>query len=388
MLLLGGRSPGLAEEPFQYDLRLLTMNVYGSDEIEECECAERGERVGDYLAQVSPPYDVAALQEFFGNADFGWYTCESYLYDAAKSTGRYPDDTYTELFTPTGEWWELELDGGIGSFSLHPIEEDHEYEWDEQADGWEPLQGLLLTRVPMPVCGLTVDVYNIHVLARGADGCDLDCQLGQVEELREQIALKSWATGNPVVVMGDFNIYGHRKDGEFLEEYLLLLAALGYPQDVWLSAHPDDPGYTSNCKENITCQCAYSDYTSQERIDYIFVIDDPELTTSPYELRVADPSEVNLIKLKTAGGRDASDHYGLEARLEVRGYPTVWTATDAADGGEGTPGDPFDSINAAASAACVEGRVMMGAGTYSESVVLDMPIRLESSGGLARIVGE
>lgn len=292
-------------------LRLLTHNVWGVD---DRQCDLRAKRFGDLVANASPAYDIVGLQEYYSSADADLFTCDAeHLSDAIWSTGRYRNANNYDRFYPEGEAYELEADGGIGIFSLHPIIAFEEWEWDGYKGPFKPVEGFIFARIRIPNTGVTVDTYVVHFWA-GGDG-DRGDRLDQLEKLASTIKQRSRNTGNPVIVMGDFNIGGPPDDAGNCC-YQDILQKLGNPRDLWLETHPANPGYTYDCFENTNA----GDCDERKRIDYVFLLTDPRFTTSPYEI-IVEPSTVQLMKERVTTppyGHFISDHFGIEATIDIR----------------------------------------------------------------------
>ncbi len=307
-------------------VRVLTHNAFGKDEIG---CGSRMKSLGKHVAHAYPGFDIVSFQEHWGTSDFGFFTCEDELSDAMWSTGRYLNDDNYYRHYPIGEWYEGELDGGLSTFSLHPIVKFGQWEWSVKNEA--ALHGFTFARVKLHNTSPAVylDVYNVHTLA-ASDGCDRTCRQGMLAQLRNKIHELSSTSGNPVLVMGDFNIggpptcTGNPGYGDIMQQ-------LGSPRDLWLEAHPTSGGFTIDCQENRTLQKKEPGCKARERIDYIFLMTHPYFTNNPYAVRVR-PETVKVVKWDGsawANGFDhVADHFGLEATLEIRNPyqpPTVFT---------------------------------------------------------------
>lgn len=341
-------------------VRVLTQNAFGLDRDGDANCRARGQALGRHIANASPPFDVVALQEHWEIFDAGISDCDpSHLTDAIWSTGRYRASNNYYRHRPRGEPLQLEVDGALSIFTLHPIEAFDENEWDHiPRDGpVKTLHGSTFSRIRLNDSGVRVDVYNVHLLAQGADGCDRACRRGELEELRDQIRSHSGGSGNPVLVMGDFNIGGPPSCAGN-ERYQDIMQVLEGPRDLWLEAHPADDGFTVDCLLNSTLSgvepgCAY-----RERIDFMFAVESPRLTNSRYHLVLAAPGDIRVARIRRSNGGPVSDHFGIEATLELRerGQPNTplrglaGKCMDVAGGqsADGTPVQLFDCNGTAA----------------------------------------
>ena len=351
----------VCEDPaVEKQLRILTQNIYGQGDV----CEERATRFGDIVADAEPAYDIVGVQEYFHNWDAGtgWWSCDDdALLESITSlpNGRYRNSNNTYLFKPDGEADDYgligcafsipgciagsaiaEVDGGIGVFTLHPIDRDgeppNEWEW---GDGYGAREhGFIFTRIDIPFSNLTVDTYIVH-LHSASDGyrypwaprCDRGCRQAELAQLADKISEISGESGNPVIVMGDFNIAGPISEAEFQMDnggsvqpwagnccYRDILYALGDPRDLWLESHPDDPGdggYTGGCEITDSPAMCQGD----ERIDYIFVLTNEDLTNSAYEIVIQDPEDVKRVGWTFGNPRRyLSDHFGVESTILIR----------------------------------------------------------------------
>ena len=313
--------------PLVAQLRVLTHNVQGlPTEVDFIggwtDCQLRGPAFGEALAIVDPAYTLVGLQELYPDRPFGdWFTCDpAYILDAARATGRYRDDDNSVLFMPrdtdplspylpiTGLGT-----GGTGLLSLGPISSRFGETWAGNYDGLigqGSKQGLVFSRVTVPGTDLEIDVYVVHLYSRVADHCDKRCQRGELEQLAHRIADRSGNSGNPVIVMGDFNVPGPPATPETGDglgaNYLDVKEALLDPRDLWLENHPRSNGVT----------------TGERRIDYIFVPTDDYLTNSPYSVFIRNREDVSVVRWGTGFG-PVSDHSGVSADIEIRRSFTV-----------------------------------------------------------------
>lgn len=307
--------------PVRFKLRVLTHNVFGQP---EADCEKRATQLGADIAWSQPAYDIVAVQEYFDTTDAGLRSCSSkHLKDAITGPPeyRYRNSDNRYLFKPTGEWYQLQADGGVGIFTLHSIEQHKEWEWDNAPHQFR-VQGFIFARIRIPNTPVTVDTYVVHPHSKG-EGCDLDCNRSNMQQLADTISRFSRTSGNPVLVMGDFNIDAN-PDGN--PAYQAIMDALHGPRDLWKEAHPNaDPteGYTKDhcgTVENYECEPG----VDGKRIDYIFVPTHPSLTSSPYEIVIVNPDDVRVIKWTYLPDEypyfrhRVSDHFGLGAAIEIR----------------------------------------------------------------------
>jgi endonuclease/exonuclease/phosphatase family metal-dependent hydrolase len=302
-------------------LRVLTHNAFGVTDDSRAECALRGRSLGSAIARANPAYDIVSLQEHWNTHDFGAFDCDaSSLTNAIWSTGRYKNSNNNYRHFPTGEVYQGETDGSLSLFTLHPVEAFEAFEWKDIPRDYKTvkvLHGFTFARIHINNTDQRVDVYNAHLLAEDADGCTASCRRKELDAMREVIRTHSAHSGNPVLVMGDFNTGGPPTcNGN--KNYGDIMQALGNPRDLWLENHPADPGFTSDCIDNGLLGrlegCRYRD-----RIDFMFVITAPDLTNSKKQVVVRNPEDMKLVKfMRSDLGSYVSDHFGLEATLEIR----------------------------------------------------------------------
>jgi len=206
------------------------------------------------------------------------------------------------------------------------------------------VQGIIFARIEVPGTTLTLDVYVTHLHASDADDCDRCCRKQELQRLATFIRNNSSRSGNPVIVMGDFNISGPPNCcGN--EGYEDMMSVLGNPRDLWFELHPcgdpprllcgdladpctaDDEGFCNQAEcegaaappvyrcfdfkpelfgvcNDVQCslevpdpvcrawngatnnQCLNELGDGRDRIDYILLITAPTLTSNAYSLDV------------------------------------------------------------------------------------------------------
>jgi endonuclease/exonuclease/phosphatase family metal-dependent hydrolase len=309
-------------------LRLLTHNVYG---LQGSWCEIRAKEFGRIVANAAPAFDIVGVQEYYNTPDADWSTCDAGpLSKSIWSTGRYRNSDNYYRFYPEVDW---KPDGGVGIFTLHPIKKFDDWRWSNDSQGGlKAAEGFIFARIEIPHTGVTVDTYVVHLNSGGDNRAR---RRGQLEQLAAKIAENSRTSGNPVVVMGDFNI-GGPPSFQGNPGYDDIVSILRNPQDLWLSSRPREDGFTYDCSLNNVAAASDCDY--RNRIDYIFAVTDPALTNSPYLITVAKQSSVNVARWKVDpdklsaadkalvdrfggfrnGPPNVSDHFGLEATIEIR----------------------------------------------------------------------
>lgn len=299
-------------------IRILSMNVQGQKPTFESEqkCETRLTTIGENIANISPSFDIVGLTEV--HPDYAVLTCNGKkLVDAIQSRGEYLGNKARWGHPETS--FE-EYDGGTSLFSRTVFSwspyERHVHRFTPTLFP-RTAHGFIFSRIPLS-SGLELDVYVVHIHSTSGIGntdCNQQCKVNELEQLAEGIHERSANSGNPVLVMGDFNIGGPNPTQSHCEGntgYGDIMNLLRHPRDVWLEAHPDLTGSTHG----------------DERIDFMFLLTDPYFTNSPYELVISDPQSVRLINWSMPGFRKrgtwhqgpfkVSDHLGLEATFGIQ----------------------------------------------------------------------
>jgi endonuclease/exonuclease/phosphatase family metal-dependent hydrolase len=292
-------------------LKILTYNIYGTS---KSRCSARAKRLGKMIANVKPPYDIVGVQEFYASIDADLFTCDSKHFEQAIwSTGRYRNSNNYYRFYPKARF---KPDGGIGIFTLHPIMKFDYWNWRDNVSRFKAQEGFIFSRIQIPRTRIMVDIYVVHVSSGSGNRNKRKNQLIQLAKKIHQLSRNS---GNPVIVMGDFNIGGpptYKGNSGYRGQ---ILKYLRHPEDLWMKTNPASPGYTYDCTHNKTARD--QGCNSRKRIDYILTLSDPYFTNSPYKILLNKKSDLRIIKWKAITQPtlvDVSDHYGLEATIEIR----------------------------------------------------------------------
>jgi len=298
-------------------LRVLTLNMYGlryPPQVgwlpDKSDCAGRFKTVAERIRSADPPYDIVAIQELYRVWDLGIIVCDPapFLNELeAMGTGRLQEI----LFSPTGRRWQGESDGGMGLLTPHSLEERESLRFEGAGGTLLAARGVVFGRIAIPHSGTTIDAYVVHLSPGRQQAKERKRELGALTKL---VSAKSLGSGNPVIVLGDFNIAGPPDTGS---EYSTILEELGHPRDMWLVNGSSDSGFTYDCISNATAALRGCDY--QVRIDYVWVVTDRALTSSEFRVRPDGDHSIRLVEWNTPGrnGVPVSDHYGLEATLRV-----------------------------------------------------------------------
>ena len=340
--------------------KVMTTNIWGQHidgivdgltPFNDGDCEDRHRRIGKFILNAQPEYDIIGFQEWHPDSKS---TCSGgVLRSVIRSRYRTP----TEGFYPApkgSKWGQFrwghpeafsQTDGGNGLISKTPFLWET-YDEDDfrrivkvgQSNQFVPIpvktknvqqftpsfdrgirarsaHGFIFARIYLRYPDIAVDTYVVHLNSTGdsPNKCDLPCKQGMLKQLREGIHERSASSGFPVLIMGDFNIGGPNPENRTAQKcngnegYKDIMEQLAYPKDVWMEAHPNEPGTTHMGK-------------TPQRIDFMFIPDDPYLVNSPFEITLKTPV-TNQKKDWTVRIRDwngDSDHHGLEAELEVR----------------------------------------------------------------------
>jgi len=168
-------------------------------------------------------------------------------------------------------------------------------------------------------------VYNTHLQSTLTYSRTREKQLTQLRFFIER-ALKTEKKNNPAkkisaLLVGDFNVVGDKSG-----EYKRMMSLLGSPIDLFRKFNPDSDGFTWNSKDNLFLKNRDENDHDIERLDYIFTFNSIPLADDNRMVEKIDPVNClscNLFKPKVSGlpdlpnDCDISDHYGVEAVLEV-----------------------------------------------------------------------
>ena len=297
-------------------LRVLTLNMSGlrypprmawvSD---QSQCARRLVSVGARIRDASPSYDIVGLQELYSAPDLGMLTCDPRPFlGVLDESDNHQGPWHRRLFQPAGARWRLEADGGIGLMTRHSIERSESWRFAASGGPLRAARGVLFARLSISGSALKVDVYVVHLSAGRFQAEQRRRELWEVSRL---IGVTSGSSGNPVLILGDFNIDGASHGGP---EYGALLELLGRPRDLWREAGATADGYTYDCRRNKLAAVRRCDY--QARIDYLLVGTATTIARR-WPAVALEEGDVRLVEWTTPGPTTlpVSDHYGVEASL-------------------------------------------------------------------------
>ncbi len=298
-------------------VRVLVQNIYGRD---EKDCEQRYKALAAQILAASPAFDVVAFQEHW-KVPRNIATCDpDVLTKAMEADGRYAGAGRSIQHLPSTTD-ALQVAGGVSIFTRHRIVDAYQNRFVNSKDF--PLSGYAMARIEISP-GVRLDLWDAHLEA-GSDGCSDDCRWEAATDFGSDVELFSGlpekgASGNPVLIVGDFNTGGptsakQKPPYSGNGGYGNVMDAMGHPRDLWLEFGSGD-GYTYDCKQNNTAEpCDY-----RERIDYMLLPESRKIL-SPSSENVLVPVKIEVVRWKTPGGQNVSDHFGLDATLEIRKRP-------------------------------------------------------------------
>lgn len=306
--------------------RVLTLNVYGK---KKKNCQERLRVIGEKVLAASPAYDAVSFNEHYDPMVELWLSCDgNILTKSMLKDGRY-DDTekkvrYHQQY-PKGSVYQV--NGGNSLFTLHNIEK-FDY-WKFSNHRKFVANGFMMNRIKIQD-DLSIDIWTAHMESKGKDSCNDICRMKQFKQIINKI--EKLKGNNPVILLGDFNVGGPvnvREKEKHIENplYTPYLGNIGYqkmmtymqrPLDAWLEANPglhSSESFTFDCYRNRT---TYRFCEDRYRIDFIFI---PKSYRYQSGNHIIEVESSKIVRWKTDAGIDVSDHYGVEATLNI--YETV-----------------------------------------------------------------
>ena len=312
----------LAKGKFLKKVRILTLNVYGK---KKRNCRDRLRAIGEKVLAAKPAYDVVSFNEHYDPLVKLWLSCDgNILTREMLRDGRYDDQEeiirYHQQY-PKGNIYQV--NGGNSLFTLHDIKK-FDY-WKFHNHRKFLANGFMMNRIKV-MDNLSIDVWTAHMESKVRDKCSDKCRIKQFKQIINKI--EKLKTNNPVILLGDFNIGGPVNNEErekHLEDalhfpykgnvgYEKMLTYMQKPIDAWLFANPDkhsSESYTFDCYQNRT---TYRFCDDRERIDYIFV---PKSYRYQSDEHIVEVEDSKIVRWKTEDGVDVSDHYGVEATLNI-----------------------------------------------------------------------
>ena len=289
------------------DIRVLAMNVYGQKgDWGDSYCEKRLKKTGEFIADANPLYNIIGLTEV--HPDYSKITCDgNALVEGIQKNGEYGSGKH-RWGHPETSW--LYYDGGLALFSTSQFDWTP-YDKHVHKFSFNPISrttsGFIFAQIVMND-EVTIDLYITHLHSKNSiiADCSRNCRYQELEELAKGIHERSALSGNPVLVMGDFNIGGPNPDANNCAGncgYSDIMSVLRNPRDLWL-------------ERSSTTVCGSTH--KEERIDYIFVMTDSFFTNSQQEIFLSGRERIQKVAWKMDDGAPVSDHLGLSATLEIR----------------------------------------------------------------------
>jgi endonuclease/exonuclease/phosphatase family metal-dependent hydrolase len=307
------------------NLRLLTYNLamlpFPLGNVKKI----RAEKFVDKILGKSPKFDIISLQEIFDEK------IRRYLTERLKHE-------YPYMIEKSSDHELLNQDSGLFFASKYPVLSHTFSEYrsktllssDALAD-----KGILEARIELSPGN---DTRILHVILTHLQSTEIhpagyfygvrEKQLSQLREFIEKKLENERERTDPSrlysIVMGDFNIIGET------DEYETMMNLLGRPVDLFKKLNPGKDGYTWNPNENIFIHYTDKHDRDLQRLDYFFILDHiPYSYENHDEIKIGEitgascnifaPKAVNVLEEDMNAECDLSDHYGLEAVIDIPG---------------------------------------------------------------------
>lgn len=282
---------GQFESSAASSLKLLSLNMWSVPGQRKLIFA-RSEAVGRKLAKKD--YDLVLFQEVFTRG-----VRTTLLYHI----GRGYEDRYQRTPFPR-------LNSGLFNLSKFEITKTGFMPF-RSCGGLQCLskKGILYMQVKLPE-GELVDIFNLHAQALALTPGTV-VRSNQFTQMRSYIDKKNDGT-IPVIIVGDFNVDGNS------QEYGVFQQTLYDFKDVWNEMNLGQPGYTWDPTTNYWAADDWIDDTGPQRLDYIWIRDGKKHSWSIDKINISFAKKIpwwgSGLNPKTVL---ASDHYGLEATLQL-----------------------------------------------------------------------
>lgn len=283
------------------------------------------ERAEEFVKKIrkKPVYDIIGLQEIFAEEIRDYLT-------------RHLQENYPYIVGKSGSPNPLNQDSGLFFASKFPILRHTFQEFNDKslltpdkiAD-----KGILATRFEFGPAADAADatilrVFLTHLQSRESEFKTREKQLAQLRRFIAQSTTPGKKRKNPAkcytILLGDFNVIGDNG-----EEYKKMLDLLDYPIDLCREKNPKQKCYTWNSQKNLFLKNVYKDDKDMQRLDYIFTYDHIPYAHKQHEtvkLGKVVCHSCGIFKPKSSGNPgefpgkwDLSDHYGIEAVIEIPG---------------------------------------------------------------------
>jgi len=280
---------------------------------------DKKERAAAFLETIKnrQPYDIMCLQEVFDES-------------VRRQLSAGLADMFPYIIAKAGDNDIFNEDSGLFFASRFPILR-HTFREFYVSQPWTfdagVDKGLFIACLQLPGGNeeRILHVYNTHLQSTLTYNRTREKQLAQLRLFIER-ALKTEKMNNPekkvsALLMGDFNVVGDKSG-----EYKRMMSLLGSPIDLFRKLNPNDDGYTWNSKENLFLRYRDENDHDMERLDYILTFNGIPLADDNRQVEAIDPltcKSCGLFKPKASGmpglpeDSDISDHYGLEAVIEI-----------------------------------------------------------------------
>ncbi|KAF7311119.1 Endo/exonuclease/phosphatase domain-containing protein [Mycena chlorophos] len=300
-------------------IRVLSLNCWGLKYVAKNR-TERVKAIADELASFD--HDIVALQEIWVYAD--------YLH-VRENLKRLP---YSKFF------YSGALGSGLALFSKFPIigTAVHPYSLngtpiDVGGGDWFVGKAAVSIIISHPLLG-QVQVFNTHLYAKGGEDGPEHNRAHRLVNAWEfsKLARQAAELGRYVIAAGDFNSIPSSLPMAVIREHAAL-------NDSWLVAHPVHPTTSSPSALEavtlfgVTADSPLNTYSAGKplgpyarkflgkRLDYILYRQPVRLQKRPDEpLPLLACTECNVVLTEKVPGRNFSysDHFGIEATLEIR----------------------------------------------------------------------
>lgn len=287
-------------------------------------------RAEEFINKIikNPIYDIIGLQEIFAEEIRDYLTTHL-------------QDHYPHIIGKSGSSNPLFQDSGLFFASKFPILRHRFREFHDKSLLTSDViaeKGILATCFEIgsitncaDITGAaTLRIFLTHLQSTESEIKTREKQLAQLRGLITNSLAQETKKKDPgktyTILLGDFNVIG-----DYDEEYKKMLELLDYPRDLFRENNPKMKGFTWNSQENLFLQKIHEGDNDMQRLDYIFAYDH-----IPYSHRHEQHETVKLGKVaclscaifkpKLAENTgdlpdscDLSDHYGIEAIIEIPG---------------------------------------------------------------------
>ncbi|KAF7303227.1 Endo/exonuclease/phosphatase domain-containing protein [Mycena kentingensis (nom. inval.)] len=300
-------------------LAVLSLNCWGLKYVAKNR-TERVHAIAEELARLH--HDIIALQEIWVFADY------EHVRDSLK---RLP---YSKFF------YSGALGSGLALFSRFPIigSAVHPYSLngtpiDVGGGDWFVGKAAVSIIISHPILG-QVQVFNTHLYAKGGEDGPEHLRAHRLVNAWEfsKLARQAAELGRYVIAAGDFNSIPSSLPMAVIQEYANLT-------DSWATAHPTAPEITTPTAIEaithfgVTADSPINTYSAGKplgpyarkflgkRLDYILYRQPVRPQTRPDDpIPLLTCTECNVVLTDTVPGHtfSFSDHFGIEATLEIR----------------------------------------------------------------------